>query len=218
MTDAPPAGTTPADTELFASYINELREILELSIAQPMTPAHVRMLRSHSNALLTQLRQHRQKRALPLYNVKKSDTPFTSQDCNELQPYSPVSGYLNPIAPPLTYRREGDKLYSEITLNNIYEGPPQSVHGAVVTAIYDQLLAMANVISGTAGPTAWIKVNFTRPTPLQVPLTFVAWKAEQDGRKMLMRGQCFANGELITDCEGLFIQFIPKGVAEAIKR
>lgn len=218
MTDASNTRSQAADIEFFASYINELREILELSIQQPIDQGHVALLRSHSGALLTQLRQHRQKRALPLYNVKKSDGPLTADDCNSMQPYSPVSGALNPIAPPLTYRPEADKLYSEITLGGIYEGPPKSVHGAVVTAIYDQLLAMANILSGTAGPTAWIKVNFARPTPLDVPLSFVAWKAEQEGRKVLLRGQCFANGELVTDCEGLFIKFVPPGVAEEIKR
>lgn len=218
MTDASPDSAHADDIEAFASFINELREILELSILQPIDQDHISILRAHSGQLLTQLRQHRQKRALPLYNVKKSDSPFTARDCNELQPYSPVSGALNPVAPPLTYRPEGDRLYSDITLGGIYEGPPKSVHGAVVTAIYDQLLAMANILSGSAGPTAWIKVNFAKPTPLHVPLSFVAWKAEQDGRKILLRGQCFANGELVTDCEGLFIKFVPPGVAEEIKR
>jgi hypothetical protein len=218
MTDASTDRASPADIENFSLFINELRDILELSILQPIDRGHIDSLRSQSSALLTQLRQHRQKRALPLYNVKKSDSPMTAKDCNDLQPYSPVSGALNPIAPPLTYRPEGDRLYSEITLGGIYEGPPKSVHGAVVTAIYDQLLAMANILSGSAGPTAWIKVNFARPTPLHVPLTFVAWKAEQEGRKVSLRGQCFANGELVSDCEGLFIKFVPPGVAEEIKR
>lgn len=218
MTDASTPSVQATDIENFASFINELREILELSIAQPITPEHIGMLRSHSGALLTQLRQHRQKRALPLYNVKKSDSPLTAEDCNSIQPYSPVSGALNPIAPPLTYRPEGDRLHADITLGGIYEGPPKSVHGAVVSAIYDQLLAMANILSGTAGPTAWLKVNFSKPTPINVPLNFVAWKAEQEGRKVTLRGQCFANGELVTDCEGLFIQFVPPGVAEEIRR
>jgi len=222
MTDASSPRDPVAEKEAFASYINELREILALSIVQPISASHIRMLRSHSDALLTQLRQHRQKRALPLYNVKKSDGPFTDKDCNELQPYSPVAGNLNPIAPPLLFRierdAEGERVYGDVTLGTLYEGPPGAVHGAVLSAIYDQLLATANVVSGTAGPTAWLKVNFTKPTPLNAPLTFVAWKAEQDGRKITMRGECFANGELVTDCEALFIQFIPKGVADAIKR
>jgi hypothetical protein len=218
MTETRSAAPEAADIEFFASYINELREILALSIEQPVDRAHVAQLRGHSSALLTQLRQHRQKRALPLYNVKNSDSPLSAQDCNELQPYSPVAGALNPIAPPLTYRPEGDRLYSDVTLGAIYEGPPNAVHGAVVTAIYDQLLAMANILSGSAGPTAWIKVNFARPTPLHVPLTFSAWKAEQNGRKILLRGQCIANGELVTDCEGLFIQFIPPGASEETRR
>jgi len=225
MTDASIPTDTVADEEAFASYINELREILALSIVQPINIRHVQMLRSHTDALLTQLRQHRQKRALPLYNVKKTDSPFTDKECNELQPYSPVAGSLNPIAPPLVFRidraienSEGVRVHGEVTLGPIYEGPPGCVHGAVLSAIYDQLLATANVVAGTAGPTAWLKVNFTKPTPLNVPLKFVAWKAEQDGRKILMRGQCFAGDDLVTDCEALFIQFIPKGVADAVKR
>jgi len=222
MTDASAPNDPIEDEEGFTSYINELREILALSMVQPIGSGHVQLLRSKTAALLTQLRQHRQKRALPLYNVKKTDGPFTDRECNELQPYSPVAGKLNPIAPPLQFRiergMEGERVYGDVTLGPLYEGPPGCVHGAVLSAIYDQLLATANVVAGTAGPTAWLKVNFTKPTPLNVPLNFVAWKAEQDGRKILMRGECFANGDLVTDCEALFIQFMPKGVADTLKR
>lgn len=218
MTDASGSNAPTTEMRLFGSFINELREIMALSMEQPLDTAHMESLLECSGELLTQLRQHRQKRALPLYVVNFSDGGISDQQCDDMQPYSPISGAFNPVAPPLKHRRDGDRLQGEVTLGGVYEGPPQAVHGAVVAAIYDQLLATANAISGTAGPTAWLKVNYTKPTPLNTPLRFVAWKAEQDGRKILMRGQCFAGDEVITDCEALFIQYIPKGVAEAIRR
>lgn len=204
--------------ERFGLFINQLREILGLAMEQPLDQAHIETMLQNSEALVTLLRQHRQKRALPLYNVNFSDVKIPGDRFNNLMPYSPVSGQFNPIAPPLTFRSDGDRLCGEVTLGDVYEGPPNAVHGAVIAALYDQLLAFANVGSGSAGPTAWLKVNYLKPTPLNTALTFSAWKAEQDGRKVLMRGECHANGELLSDCEGLFIQFMPKGVKEAIKK
>jgi len=202
--------------ERFSVFINQLREILALAMEQPLDDTHLDAMLQRSESMVTLLRQHRQKRALPLYNVNFPDGTSKGERYNNLMPYSPVSGDLNPIAPPLRYRGDGDKLCGEVSLGAVYEGPPNSVHGAVIAAIYDQLLAFANVDSGSAGPTATLKVNYLKPTPLNTPLTFVAWKAEQNGRKVLMRGECHANGELLSDCEGLFIQFRPQGANPSV--
>ena len=123
-------------------------------------------------------------------------------------PYSPVSGPFNPIAPPLKphYDTKNRSLTASVTCNRVYEGPRHLVHGAVIAAIYDQLLALLTTCSGSPSHTAYLNVQYKKPTPLHQPLQFYAWIAEQQGRKTLIRGHCVVNNETVTEAEGLFIQ------------
>lgn len=182
--------------------INELRGLIEASVS-------LNADRATLDALADQLRTARQRmeplsnnRGIEPYNANPGD------DFNSILPTSPVTGHFNPLAPPVEIVRDGDRMLGRVTLGRAYEGPPQSVHGAVVSAIYDQLLAFANVLSGSAGPTAQLNVSYLRPTPLLQPLEFSAWVEKRDGRKITLLGECHANGELVTRCEALFIHFV----------
>src|SRR5689334_10269197 len=71
------------------------------------------------------------------------------------QPASPVSGYLNPVAPPVKIHAEpGVVSRSEFTLNDLYEGPPGFVHGGVSALILHELLGNAAAANATPGMTA----------------------------------------------------------------
>jgi hypothetical protein len=132
--------------------------------------------------------------------------PFVDGDVNGMLPYSPVSGRLNPMAPPLLMEREGERLVGRATFGVAYEGPPNSVHGAWVAAIYDQILALVNVTGDVGGPTASLTVHYRRPTPLHTELHFEAWTEWAEDRKVLSRGRCLVGDELISEAEGLFIR------------
>ncbi|MDQ1704941.1 MAG: hypothetical protein QOF18_1307 [Frankiaceae bacterium] len=124
--------------------------------------------------------------------------------------YSPVSGRSNPMAPPVRLRVvEGKndaagehRIEGEVTFGPAYEGPPGHVHGGLVAAMFDELLGFAQL---SPGFTAYLHVNYRKPTPLNTPLQLAAWVESIDGRKRLVRGECYADGVLLTDAEGLFI-------------
>lgn len=126
---------------------------------------------------------------------------------NERLPYSPVTGPLNPVAPPVPMRTEGGGLAATVSLSALYEGPPGCVHGAVIAGVYDQLLAMANALNGTHGPTGRLTVSYRKPTPLHRPLEFRSRIRRIDGRKVYVTGTCHDGDDLLTECEGLFIQY-----------
>jgi acyl-coenzyme A thioesterase PaaI-like protein len=115
-------------------------------------------------------------------------------------------GQLNPISPPLVLHAEDDRVAGEVTLGATYEGAPGLVHGAIISAIYDEVLALANTVNGSPGPTGRLTVHFRRPTPLDTPLRFEAWTERADERKVLARGRCLADGELCTEAEGPFVR------------
>ena len=128
----------------------------------------------------------------------------------DILPYSPVTGEMNPIAPPVAVRFDKDagKLIATVTCGQAYEGPPNCIHGAVIAGIYDQILAMASACCEMAGPTAYLNTTFKRPTPLHSELTFTAWIDKTDGRKVTIKGQCELDGHILSEAEALCIQHV----------
>lgn len=128
---------------------------------------------------------------------------------------NPLSGVSNPLSPPVNGWIDGDRAYATCTCGWAYEGPPGSVHGGYVAAIFDQFLGMAQVIGGQPGMTGYLHVNYHNRTPLNTELTMEGWLIKTEGRKTIMRGEMYADGEMTASCEGLFVQ--PKGGMGTIK-
>lgn len=124
--------------------------------------------------------------------------------------FNPVSGPSNPIAPPLQMwvisdgedGPEGRRTQGRVRFGTAYQGPPGHVHGAMVAAMYDDLLGRSQLAAGFTGS---ITVQFRRPTPLHRDLDVRAWVDRVDGRKRWVHGTCHLDGVLLTEAEGLFI-------------
>lgn len=132
------------------------------------------------------------------------------KDPNSMIPFSPITGRYNPMSPPLELAIEGNTLVGTASFDERFEGPNQSLHGSFVAAVYDQILASANIIGGVAGPTASLSVSYRAPTPLFEELRFEAWTESSEGRKTRTRGRCYAGDKLVSEAEGLFIRLDPK--------
>lgn len=128
---------------------------------------------------------------------------------NRALPFSPISGYYSAVSMPMKIAVEGKRIVGEGVFNEVYEGPNGCIHGGMIAAIYDEILAMANVISDVAGPTVALTVNYKRPTPLHQPLRFEGWTESSEGRKTITKGRCLLNGEVISEAEGVFIRLDP---------
>lgn len=123
------------------------------------------------------------------------------------QPASPVSGYLNPVAPPVKiHAQPGVVSRSEFTLNDIYEGPPGFVHGGVSALILDELLGNAAAANGTPGMTATLELRYRRPTPLNVPLVAEARTTRVEGRKTFVDATITnPQGQVTIEATAMFI-------------
>jgi acyl-coenzyme A thioesterase PaaI-like protein len=137
-----------------------------------------------------------------------SDTPgfaWREDDLTAVMPYSPVSGRRNPIAPPIRLWREGDEVRGEACFSATYAGPPNSVHGGIVAAVFDELLSMSSVILGVAGYTGTLDVRYHRRTPLDTPVELWAVQERADGRKLHCRAEMRVDGLVTASARGLFI-------------
>ena len=122
-----------------------------------------------------------------------------------MMPYSPVSGKRNPMAPPIRLWKTGRRGRGEAIFSPTYAGPPDSVHGGIIAAVFDEILAMANVISGTAGFTGTLTIRYRRKTPLNTPIELWGKNVRRMAASKLCRGEMRVNGEVTAEAEGLFI-------------
>jgi acyl-coenzyme A thioesterase PaaI-like protein len=124
---------------------------------------------------------------------------------DDIFPYDALLGPYNPLAMPIEMTWEPPKAIGTATFDTPYEGPPGHLHGAILAAAFDQVINVANILSGTAGPTATLSLEYVKPTPLHVPIVFEAWVDSVDGRKVRSRAHAVHDGEVTVRAEGLFI-------------
>lgn len=122
---------------------------------------------------------------------------------------NPLSGFGNPISPPLRLWLDGDTSHGRVTMGWQYEGPPSSVHGGYVCALFDHFLGMTQRLTGQPGVTGTLSTRFHQPTPLNTELELLGRVVSIEGRKNTLYGEIRANGVVTASCEGLFI-FIEK--------
>lgn len=128
---------------------------------------------------------------------------------------NPMAGWSNPLAPPINSWIEGDTAHATCQCGWAYEGPPGSVHGGFVAAIFDQFLGMAQMLGGQPGMTGYLHVNYHNRTPLNTELKLEGVLVKVEGRKTIMRGEMYAEGAMTASAEGLFVQ--PRGGIYSVK-
>lgn len=130
-----------------------------------------------------------------------------------------LAGQSNIVAPPMHvwFDTEAKKSYAKVTLNWLYEGPPNCAHGGIVAALFDDFLGCTQLLGGKTGATGILTLRYHLPTPLNTELRFEGEITAVEGRKITIVGSLFANGKRTASGEGLFIT-IPEGVHNLSKR
>jgi acyl-coenzyme A thioesterase PaaI-like protein len=119
---------------------------------------------------------------------------------------SPLIGLANPLAPPITIGRSGERsAVATATFGAAYEGPPGSVHGGFVAAAFDEVLGYVQSLSGNPGMTGTLTVRYLKPTPLHVELRFEAEFTGVERRKIFTEARVFAGDEVTAEAKGLFV-------------
>jgi acyl-coenzyme A thioesterase PaaI-like protein len=118
---------------------------------------------------------------------------------------SPVSGHVNPVAVPLHFEYFDDRVIARATFGRQFEGPAGGVHGGIVAAAFDEILGVAQMLSGYAGYTASLTLDYRNITPTQTEVVHEAAVKELDGRKLRMWARSTAGDKLLVEAEALFI-------------
>ena len=140
------------------------------------------------------------------------DIDATDRDasCAYHEEFGPLRGAANVVAPPLTFgdtiERDGKTIVvARVRCGILHEGPPRIVHGGVVAACFDEVLAVAQRDT-VNGFTTELTVRYPRPVPTETDLEFTGWIESDDGRRAVGRGECHAGGELRASAEARFVR------------
>jgi acyl-coenzyme A thioesterase PaaI-like protein len=121
--------------------------------------------------------------------------------------FSPVSGPMNPLAPPVHYDEITEAgIEATVTFGVAYQGPPGYVHGAFIAGAFDDVLGAANMAAGSPGMTVQLNVRYLRPTPLQTPLRILARHTGREGRRIFADARMLAGDEVTAEAEGVFAE------------
>ena len=119
---------------------------------------------------------------------------------------SPVIGLSNPLAPPISVRRSGERsAEAHARFGAAYEGPPGCVHGGWVAAAFDEVLGFVQSLAGSPGFTGTLTVRYRKPTPLHTDLRFEANVTGTERRKTFAEGRLYAGDVLTAEAEAIFV-------------
>lgn len=127
-------------------------------------------------------------------------------DLASVMPYSPIIGGLNPISPPAAFSVTDGSVRGRVRYPATFAGPAQSVHGGLIAASFDELLAAVNLVNELAAMTGTLTIRYRRPTPLLEEVEMEAHCTGSEGRKVFAHGEMRAGGQLTAEAEGIFIR------------
>lgn len=105
-------------------------------------------------------------------------------------------GAFNVAFPEYAITVEGNRATGTVTFPLVFEGPPSIVHGGMLATFFDSVMQHHNCDAGVAGKTTSLLVEYKRPTPVGVELTF-AIEREPSEHRITSRAQLFAGETLL---------------------
>lgn len=128
---------------------------------------------------------------------------------------SPFYGMMNPLSMPMEMGRdesvgEFGAITGDVVFTEPYEGPPGHCHGGFIAAAFDEVLGMAQSLTGRPGMTGKLAIAYRSPMPLHANINFRGWVERIDGRKIFTKGTAHNGETLCAEAEVLFLSMPPE--------
>ena len=123
---------------------------------------------------------------------------------------SPFYGSMNPLSMPMTMEQDDSvgefgAIVGSATFTEPFEGPPGHVHGGYIAASFDEVLGMAQSLTGRPGMTGTLSIKYRAPTPLHQEIVYRGWVDRVDGRKIFTKGTSHIGDTLCAEAEAVFL-------------
>ena len=127
-------------------------------------------------------------------------------------------GELNEHGLHLVLHTGPDGAWTELRLDQRFQGWEAVAHGGIVCTILDEVMAWAVIGRGTWGVTARLSVAFRRPIRTDTLIRAEGWVARQNRRAVKAEGRVLdaATGEVLATGESMFVA-VPPDELERLK-
>jgi len=196
MSDTPPSRTAPTAAEYLAAISAasapgpaaasaarlgaSLRELNRVVVGSSAPDGVLDEIASEVDRLTARLRPHARESRYEQALAVSGTGSFINH---------PMIGPANPCSPPIAMRVDGNRLVGDVTFATPQEGPPGCGYGGYLAAGFDAILLMTAGINEVGGPTKAMAVRYRRPTPLHVPLRYVAEVERVEERVVHVQGR-----------------------------
>ena len=148
-------------------------------------------------------------------HLSADDVPGSAAAESHFSDRSPFYGLMNPLSMPMEMGRdesvgEFGAITGNVVFTEPYEGPPGHCHGGFIAAAFDEVLGMAQSLTGRPGMTGKLSITYRSPTPLHTNIMFRGWVERIDGRKIFTKGTAYNGDTLCAEAEVLFLSMPPE--------
>lgn len=106
----------------------------------------------------------------------------------------------------LRFEQDGDGVRTAFRGRPEHQGFPGQVHGAVITALLDEVMSRVSLLEDRWTMTARIQVRFRRPVPLDQEVTAIGRKTRTRGGLWEARGSVrLPDGDVAAEASGTFV-------------
>jgi acyl-coenzyme A thioesterase PaaI-like protein len=178
-----------------------LRRLVAIAVTNTAGPEETEAAARELHALADRL-----ERFVPAVPPPRYAPEGTPEHPHDYFQYDCVLGLYNPLALPIELEWQPPRALGRARFTTPYEGPPGCVHGAVLAAAFDQVFNVANLKTGSAGPTRELSLVYLRPTPLEAELVFEGQVERIEGREITTLGRVRHGDTVTVEARGIFIQ------------
>ena len=114
-------------------------------------------------------------------------------------------GRDNPVGLKIDFRMEGDRCVGEFTPSPNHVGYRNTVHGGIIYAALDDVMANVLYLQNVKAHTARCEIRYRKPLEVGQTMGLAGWIERRRGRLALLKGEARHAGTLIADCEASFM-------------
>lgn len=195
---------TNSDKQALSQTLNQLNQLVRANTAPGTVLTEAKTAIENIRALLEPY-QFAGPYSAAVLDGKNGEYNSQAPTPGKLMLYSPIIGELNPISPPLTFSYVDNRVVGHGTFPATFTGPPDTVHGGMIAAAFDELLTAVVLANGPSAFTGTLSVRYLNRTLIGKEVEFSAECTEIQERKVFARGELRQNGMLTASAEGVFI-------------
>jgi acyl-coenzyme A thioesterase PaaI-like protein len=116
-------------------------------------------------------------------------------------------GVDNPVGLQIRFRMEGDRCLGEFTPGLNHVGYDNTVHGGIIYAALDDVMANVLYLQEVKAHTARCEIRYRQPLEVGQTIRLAGWIDQQRRRLVTLKGEArrAVDDELVAECEASFI-------------